>query len=74
MLNIAALLLEPEPLGNSAFRQTNLLWIDLAQNGCLSFFAADFVLYLASVVMLLGFGIIATPTASVTASGFHHHQ
>mgnify|MGYP001173045971 FL=1 len=49
LLSVLALLLEPDPLGNSALRQTNVLWIDLVQNLCLSVFAADFVLHLALV-------------------------
>ena len=32
LLSVLALLLEPDPLGNSALRQTNVLWIDLVQN------------------------------------------
>ena len=32
LLSVLALLLEPDPLGNSALRQTNVLWIDVAQN------------------------------------------
>ena len=49
LLSVLALLLEPDPLGNSALRQTNVLWIDLVQNVCLEVFAADFVLHLALV-------------------------
>ena len=49
LLSVLALLLEPDPLGNSALRQTNVLWIDLVQNLCLAVFAADFVLHLALV-------------------------
>ena len=49
LLSVLALLLEPDPLGNSALRQTNVLWIDLLQNLCLAVFAADFVLHLALV-------------------------
>ena len=41
--------LEPDPLGNSALRQTNVPWIDLVQNLCLAVFVADFVLHLALV-------------------------
>ena len=41
--------LEPDPLGNSALRQTNVPWIDLVQSVCLAVFAADFVLHLALV-------------------------
>ncbi len=29
LLSVLALLLEPDPLGNSALRQTNVPWIDL---------------------------------------------
>ena len=32
LLSVLALLLEPDPLGNSALRQTNVAWIDLVQN------------------------------------------
>ena len=49
LLSVLALLLEHDPLGNSALRQTNVPWIDLVQNICLSVFAADFVLHLALV-------------------------
>ena len=49
LLSVLALLLEPDPLGNSALRQTNVPWIDLVQNFCLALFAADFVLHLALV-------------------------
>ena len=49
LLSVLALLLEPDPLGNSALRQINVLWIDLVQNLCPSVFAADFVLHLALV-------------------------
>ena len=49
LLSVLALLLEPDPLGNSALRQTNVAWIDLVQNVCLAVFAADFVLHLALV-------------------------
>ena len=49
LLSVLALLLEPDSLGNSALRQTNVPWIDLVQNVCLAVFAADFVLYLALV-------------------------
>ena len=49
LLSVLALLLEPDPLGNSALRQTNVSWIDLVQNVCLAVFAADFLLYLALV-------------------------
>ena len=41
LLSVLALLLEPDPLGNSALRQTNVPWIDLVQNVCLAVFAAD---------------------------------
>ena len=34
LLSVLALLLEPDPLGNSALRQTNVPWIDLVQNVC----------------------------------------
>ena len=49
LLSVLALLLEPDPLSNSALRQTDVLWIDLVQNVCLGVFAADFVLHLALV-------------------------
>ena len=49
LLSVLALLLEPDPLGNSALRQTNVLWIDVVQNICLGVFAADFVLHLLLV-------------------------
>ena len=49
LLSVLALLLEHDPLGNSALRQTNVPWIDLVQNVCLALFAADFVLHLALV-------------------------
>ena len=49
LLSVLALLLEPDPLGNSALRQTNVLWIDVVQNICLAVFAADFVLHLLLV-------------------------
>ena len=49
LLNVLALLLEPEPLDNSALHQTNVPWIDLVQNVCLVVFAADFFLHLALV-------------------------
>ena len=45
LLSVLALLLEPDPLGNSALRQTNVPWIDLVQNVCLAVFVADFVLH-----------------------------
>ena len=32
LLSVPALLLEPDPLGNSALRRTNVPWIDLVQN------------------------------------------
>ncbi len=41
LLSVLALLLEPDPLGKSALRQTNVPWIDLVQNVCLAVFAAD---------------------------------
>ena len=44
LLSVLALLLEPDPLGNSALRQTNVPWIDLVQKVCLAVFAANFVL------------------------------
>ena len=34
LLSVLALLLELDPLGNSALRQTNVPWIDLVQNVC----------------------------------------
>ena len=49
LLSVLALLLEPDPLGNSALRQTNVPWIDLVQNVCLGVFAADFVLHLSLI-------------------------
>ena len=49
LLSVMALLLEPDPVGNSALLQTNVPWIDLVQNVCLAVFAADFVLHLALV-------------------------
>ena len=49
LLSVLALLMEPDPLGNSALRQTDVLWIDLVQNICLGVFTADFVLHLALV-------------------------
>ena len=49
LLSVLALLLEPDPLSNSALRQTEVLWIDFVQNVCLGVFAADFVLHLALV-------------------------
>ena len=49
LLSVLALLLEPDPLGNSALRQTNVPWIDLVQNVCLAVFSADFVIHLAVV-------------------------
>ena len=49
LLSVLALLLEPDPLGNSALRQTNVRWIDLVQNVCLGVFAAIFVLHLVLV-------------------------
>ena len=47
LLSVLDLLLEPDPLGNSALLKTNVLWIDLVQNVCLAMFAAYFVLHLA---------------------------
>ena len=47
LLSVLALLLETDPLGNSALRQTDVLWIDLVQNFCLAMFATYFVLHLA---------------------------
>ena len=47
LLSVLALLLEPEPLSNSALRKTDVLWIDVVQNVCLGVFAADFGLHLA---------------------------
>ena len=49
LLSVLALLLEPDPLSNSALRQTVVLWIDFFLNVCLGDFAADFVLHLALV-------------------------
>ena len=49
LLSVLALLLEPDPLGNSALQRTNVLWIDWAQSLCLAVFAADFVLHLLLV-------------------------
>ena len=49
LLSVVVLLLEPNPLGNSALQQTEVLWIDLVQDSCLAVFAADFVLHLAVV-------------------------
>ena len=46
LLSVLALMLEPEPLANSALRQTEVVWIDLVQNICLRVFAADFLLHL----------------------------
>lgn len=46
LVSVLALMLEPDPFGNSALRQTEVLWIDLVQNICLAIFAADFVLHL----------------------------
>ena len=46
LLSVLALLLEPDPLANSALRQTEVLWIDLVQNVCLGVFAGDFLLHL----------------------------
>ena len=49
LLSVLALLLEPEPLSNSALRRTDVLWIDVVQSVCLGVFAADFALHLALV-------------------------
>ena len=49
LLSVLALLLEPDPLDNSALPQINVPWIDLVQNICLAVFASDFVLHLALV-------------------------
>ena len=49
LLSVLALLLEPDPLGNSALRQTNVPWIDGVQIICLAVFAADFALHLLLV-------------------------
>ena len=49
LLSVLALLLEPDPLANSALRQTEVVWIDWVQNGCLAVFAADFLLHLLLV-------------------------
>ena len=49
LLSVLALLLEPDPLANSALRQTEVLWIDLVQNICLAVFAGDFLLHLLLV-------------------------
>ena len=46
LVSVLALMLEPDPFGNSALRQTDVVWIDLVQNICLGIFAADFVLHL----------------------------
>ena len=32
LLSVLALLLEPDPLSNSALHQTDVLWIDVVQN------------------------------------------
>ena len=47
--SVLALLLEPDPLANSALRQTEVVWIDWVQNSCLAVFAADFLLHLLLV-------------------------
>ena len=47
--SVVVLLLEPNPLGNSALQQTEVLWINLVQDSCLAVFAGDFVLHLAVV-------------------------
>ena len=49
LLSVLALLLEPDPLANSALRQTEVVWIDWAQSICLAVFAADFFLHLLLV-------------------------
>ena len=49
LLSVVVLLLEPNPLGNSALQQTEVFWIDWVQDSCLAVFAADFVLHLAVV-------------------------
>ena len=49
LLSVVVLLFEPNPLGNSALQQTEVLWIDLVQDSCLAVFAGDFVLHLAVV-------------------------
>ena len=49
LLSVLALLLEPDPLANSALRQTEVVWIDWVQNSCLAVFAADFLLHLLLV-------------------------
>ena len=49
LLSVVVLLLEPNPLGNSALQQTEVLWIDWVQDSCLAVFAADFVLHLEVV-------------------------
>lgn len=49
LLSVLALLLEPDPIANSALRQTEVLWIDLVQNICLGVFAGDFLLHLLLV-------------------------
>ena len=49
LLSVLALLLEPDPIANSALRQTEVLWIDWVQNICLGVFAGDFLLHLLLV-------------------------
>ena len=49
LISVVVLLFEPNPLGNSALQQTEVLWIDLVQDSCLAVFAGDFVLHLAVV-------------------------
>jgi len=49
LLSVMVLLFEPNPLGNSALQQAEVLWIDLVQDSCLAVFAGDFVLHLAVV-------------------------
>ena len=46
LLSVLALMLEPDPFGNTALRQTNVAWIDVIQNFCLAVFSADFFLHL----------------------------
>ena len=46
LLSVLALMLEPDPFGNTALRQTNVAWIDAIQNICLAVFSADFFLHL----------------------------
>ena len=46
LLSVLALMLEPDPFGNTALRRTNVAWIDAIQNICLAVFSADFFLHL----------------------------